>query len=146
MSGVLEITAIIVSIQPKFCKAIYSKEKIVELRRRIGQKFVVGARMYIYTSKVGRGVSGEVVIKMIELLSLEEIKQKYINYACISVKDFDTYYDGCAEGYVISLSEVTEYKRLIPLKELQNLGFHAPQSFMYASHQIEEYIEATKCI
>lgn len=112
----------------------------------MGRNFVVGTRMYIYTSKVGRGISGEAIIKMIEKLPLAEIKQKYINDACISMKDFEFYYAGCEDGYVISLSEVIKYKNLITVEELQNFGFTAPQSFMYASTQIEEYIEATKCI
>ena len=136
---------IIISIKPKFCKEIYSGAKALELRKIIGNEFVSGARMYIYESAPAKSITGEAVIHKVSRLSVEDIKDQYLSAACIAEKEFDKYYFGKSFGYVIFLQEVKHYSNGIPLAELKKLGFHAPQSFAYASSGVAEFIEVNKC-
>lgn len=136
---------IIISIKPKFCKEIYSGAKALELRKIIGNEFVPGARMYIYESAPAKSITGEAVIHMVSRLSVENIKEQYLSAACIAGTEFDKYYLGKSFGYVIFLRDVKHYSNGIPLAELKGLGFHAPQSFAYASSGVAEFIEVNKC-
>lgn len=136
---------IIISIKPKFCKEIYSGAKALELRKSIGNEFASGARMYIYESAPAKSVTGEAVIDKVSRLSIEDIKEQYLYAACIAESEFDKYYFGKSFGYVIFLREVKHYSSGIPLEKLKRLGFHAPQSFAYASYGVAEFIEVNKC-
>lgn len=137
--------SIIISIKPEFCKVIYSGEKKVELRRRIGAGFVIGAKLYIYTSKIDKAITGEAYISRVELMPLKELKNKYLLSACIGEVDFDKYFCNRAEGYAISIHDVCEYKNSVALKDLGRIGFRAPQSFVYAGKDLINYIESRVC-
>lgn len=137
---------VIISIKPGFCKAIYSGEKLVELRKSVGSGFVPGARLYIYTSSPEKAITGEAMIKSVQRLAVTDIKDQYLVSACISERDFDQYYLGREYGYVISLASIAKYEIAAGLNELRKLGFHAPQSYSYPSQKIIIYIESRKCI
>lgn len=137
---------VIISIKPVFCKAIYSGNKAVELRKSVGTGFVSGAKLYIYTSSPEKAITGEAVIERIQRLEVSVIKEKYLVSACISERDFDRYYLGKEYGHVISLIDVRKYNITASLGELRKLGFHAPQSYSYPSQEILRYIEARRCI
>lgn len=137
---------IIISIKSQFCKEIYAGRKTIELRRKIGNGFTKGARLYIYSSRSDMGVTGEAIISDLAELPVGEIKEKYLKMACISEGEFDSYYQGCTAGFAICLSDVIKYKEVIRLVELKRLGFKPPQSFLYAGLMIRNYIEEHKCI
>lgn len=138
--------AIIISIRPEFCKEIYLGRKRVELRRRIGANFICAEKMYIYTSRSGLGITGEAVIEKVQRMPVSEIEREYLAVACIGKDDFDSYYQGCEDGFVISLTKVVEYSESIKLSELKALGFRPPQSFMYPGDILKKYIETKLCI
>lgn len=136
---------IILSIKPKFSNAIYSKQKTVELRRKIGLRFTKNRTIYIYTSSPVKQISGEAKILRIEFLTVDAIKERYLAEACISSIDFDAYFLGCTHGYLIFLREVMEYKNKIPLTKLSLVNFKPPQSFCYPNSLLLNFIEAEKC-
>lgn len=138
--------SVIVSIKPEFCKAIYAGDKLVELRKSVGDNFVPGARLYIYTSSPEKAITGEAIIERVQRLTVADIKERYLASACISEQNFNQYYLGRAFGHVISLASVRKYKVAASLDELRKLGFYAPQSYSYPSQDILRYIETIKCI
>ncbi|MEX5686640.1 hypothetical protein [Pseudomonas silesiensis] len=137
---------VIISIKPVFCKAIYGGNKAVELRKSVGNGFVSGAKLYIYTSSPEKAITGEAVIERVQRLAVSDIKERYLASACISERDFDQYYLGKEYGHVISLIDVRKYNVTASLGEMRKLGFHAPQSYSYPSQEILSYIEARTCI
>ncbi len=137
---------VIISIKQQFCKEIYAGRKTVELRKRIGRGFVPGVRLYIYTSGVGGGVSGEALVSGVETLLVEDIKAQCLGVACISELEFDAYYRDSKYGSVIYLKKVIRYGKIIPLSDLRGLGFTPPQSFLYASGRVKSYLDSQKCI
>jgi len=136
---------IIISIRPKFCKEIYLGQKRVELRRKIGYKFTPGEKIYIYTSKSGLGITGEMIISSVQKMPVPEIEKAYLSAARIGKDEFYSYYQNCENGFVISLANVIEYKAPITLEELKLIGFRPPQSFMYPGDILEIYIESKIC-
>lgn len=137
--------AIIISIRPEFCKEIYLGRKRVELRRKIGFNFMCTEKLYIYTSRGGLGITGEAVIEKVQRMPVSEIECEYLELACIGKDDFDSYYQGCEYGFVISLTKVVEYTESIKLSELRSLGFRPPQSFMYPGDILKKFIESKVC-
>ena len=136
---------IILSIKPKFSDVIYSKQKTIELRRKIGIRFIKGRTIYIYTSSPVKHITGEAKILRIEMLPINVIKEQYLAETCISADNLDSYFFGCSFGFLIFLCEVLEYKNRIPLKKLSLVNFKPPQSFCYADQSLIELIEAEKC-
>lgn len=137
---------VIISIKEQFCKEIYAGRKTVELRKRIGRGFVPGVRLYIYTSGIGGGVSGEALVSRVKTLPVEDIKARYLGMARISEPEFDSYYRGHMNGSVIYLNGVMRYARIIPLSDLRAIDFTPPQSFLYANSRVKSYLDGRKCI
>lgn len=132
---------IILSIKPHFSSEIYSGNKSVELRKRVGSKFISNAKVYIYSSSPERKISGHAYIREIQTLSIRLIKLQYLNDACISESAFDKYYQGHEYGVLIWLHGVVKYESGISFVKLKERGFTAPQSFCYVQESIRPLLE-----
>ncbi len=86
------------------------------------------------------------MIDKVQRLTIPEIKDRYLADACIGESDFDRYYCGKSCGHVISLTGVRKYQVAACLDEMKNIGFYAPQSYLYPSRDIINYIESKKCM
>jgi predicted transcriptional regulator len=134
----------IISIKPRFTSEIYLGNKKVELRKRIGRRFVAGGLIYIYSSSPIKRITGYAKIVKIETLPILIIRQQYLLAACIDAISFDSYYSGHTTGILIWLSDVIEFDNGPSLAKLRELGFTPPQSFSYATDQIESLLENYK--
>lgn len=131
---------IILSIKPCFSDRIYDGSKTVELRKKIGDKFRLGEKIYIYSSSPVKKISGHVFIMNIQTLNVQEIKEKYLTHACISEADFDHYYHEHKSGILLWLHAPKQYDKGIPLNLLRKFNFHAPQSFCYVPDNIRHLL------
>ncbi len=123
----------VLSIKPEYATKIVEGVKKVELRRRFPPDTVTGARLYVYATVPIQALVGYATISGIEILPVEDIWRKFQDVACIARPDFDAYYRGISEGYVIVLKDVVRLAQPIPLTDLKDkLGFTPPQSFAYA--------------
>lgn len=132
---------IILSIKPRFSNEIYSGNKSVELRKRLGSKFRSNAKIYIYSSSPERKISGHAYIREIQTLPVGQIKLQYLKDACITGPAFDKYYQGHATGILIWLHGIVKYQSGVSLERLKEKGFTAPQSFCYVSDSIRPLLE-----
>lgn len=135
---------IILSIKPCFTNEIYQGNKPVELRKRIGNEFKAGAKLYIYSSSPQKAISGHALIHKIETLPISQIKEQYLEVACISAHAFDDYYRGHESGILIWLRDIVRYTTALPLAQLKKKGFTAPQSFCYVSSAIRPLLKDLK--
>ena len=70
------------------------------------------------------------------MLAVKDIWRNHRSGLCLKKHEFETYFEGCTNGYAIILSEVTTFKRPFSLEELRvRFGFEPPQSFLYAAPQ-----------
>lgn len=123
----------VLSIKPKFSSLILKGTKKVELRRRFPTKVSSGALAFIYSTSPEKAMIGTAKIDSVEHLPLDDIWQEYSDEACIEKKDFETYFAGLKDGYVLRVNDARPLPRIVGLEELrERFDFKPPQSFLYA--------------
>jgi predicted transcriptional regulator len=127
---------VLLSIKPRFARAIFSGEKRFEFRRTIFKDKNV-KKVYVYASKpiglvIGEFEIGEVITE--EPDSLWNITK---NTSGISKKYFDEYFKGKQVAYAIKVSEAQEYAKPVTLMEMFNIN-RPPQSFMYVGAELSD--------
>ncbi|WP_146067162.1 hypothetical protein [Stutzerimonas kunmingensis] len=127
---------IIISIKPQYSSMIFSGAKTVELRKKIGVLFEPERRIYIYSSSPVKMLAGEATIASIHVGAPSDIAQTAFEKGCISKDNFNNYFSGHTEAFVIHLCNVIEYEKKVPLASLRAAGITPPQSYCYASQDI----------
>ena len=120
-------TRVLLSIRPKFARAILRGYKRYEFRRRIFARHVDVVVMYV-TSPVA-SVVAEFDVDNIIRAPLPKLWEQTRNYAGIDEELFLQYFDGNKIGYAIQVGSIREYVSPFCLKE--ELGLSPPQSFVY---------------
>lgn len=134
------MSEVILSVKPFYSEKIFDGEKNVELRKRVGIRFVAGARILVYSSSPTKKITGHAEISQVDELTVSEIRSQFLDAACICEKDFDDYYKGTDIGFVIHLCKVKKFKQGIPLSLLRSRGFSPPQSFSYPSDEVLDLV------
>ncbi|WP_219952293.1 ASCH domain-containing protein [Dickeya zeae] len=130
---------ILISIKPKYIEEILNGNKIIELRKKCGEKFSEDCQIYLYSSSPVKALVGKAFIKKIEKMELKRVgdyKKIILKEACISLNDFDTYFSGSIFCYLIYINRVERFPKSIPLECLKELGITPPQSFRYLSKEL----------
>lgn len=135
---------IILSIKPQFTKHIFLGNKHVELRKKIGNSFSTGKKLYIYSSSPEKAVVGKAIISKIEYLSIESIVEKHLLEACVNESFTRKYYENHTHGYLIWLKEIVQFDEPIELSELRKYDFIPPQSFCYAREHVANTLRKAK--
>lgn len=81
--------SIILSIKPKFTNLILDGSKTIEMRTKIGKKFINGARIIIYSSSPTKAIVAIAKIKKIQRLNKNKVDINLFQKICIS-QDFLT--------------------------------------------------------
>jgi predicted transcriptional regulator len=132
---------IIFSIKPKYAEQIMTGVKTVELRRRFRNEANVGARAFIYSSTPTKAMVGYATIADVRRLSVHEIWAEYAGRAGITREDFDAYFSGLDQGYVIALTDAHRFTTSVAIGSLRKrFGFRAPQSYRYAGTEYRALI------
>jgi predicted transcriptional regulator len=122
-------TCVLISVKPRFARAILSGEKRFEFRRSLFRRTDI-QKVIIYSSMPEKKVVGEFLIE--EILSLEP-SQLWIHtrrYAGIEKSEFDDYFSGKREAHAIKIKAPRRYAE--PLDLCRHLGLsRPPQSFCY---------------
>lgn len=130
---------VVFSIKPEYSEKIISGEKTVELRRRFPQDVPAGTLALIYSTTPTRALTGVAEIGEVLKKSPSKIWDTFSSEACIRRNDFDTYFNGVENGFVIKLRNARPLRRAIDLAELrQRFNFEPPQSYLYATPQLRE--------
>lgn len=132
---------IVLSIKPFYAGKILSGEKKVELRKKVGRDFLPGNFIYIYSSHPIKEITGTARISQVQNLKTSDIRDRFLLDACISQEDFDSYFCGYDEGYLIWLEDVKTLEKRFPLSDLRSSGFNPPQSYCYLSDSVRFLLE-----
>jgi predicted transcriptional regulator len=124
-------SVILLSLHPRFAKAIAEGSKTVELRRRFPTTAETGWLILYVTSPIS-AVVGMIRISRVTEAAPSTLWRHYGSAAVITKKDFDLYFEGCDRGFAIELGELRSFEPLSQ-KEMARLvpGFTPPQSFRY---------------
>jgi predicted transcriptional regulator len=125
---------VLVSIRPHYASKIIDGEKTVELRRKFPEIGTTGVTVLIYSSSPVRAIVGYARIKHVLKLPVSKIWKEHGAAACISKGEFDTYFSGLREGFVIIFEGVQPLKEQFKAVDLQTqFGIVPPQSYRYVS-------------
>lgn len=136
------MSEVILSVKPFYSDKIFNGDKVVELRKKIGIRFIVGARIFIYSSSPVMEITGHAEISQVDQLAISEIRSRFLGDACIAEEDFNDYYKNSERGFVIHLCKVNRFVRGVSLARLRSRGFIPPQSFSYPSERVLNLIES----
>ena len=121
------MSRILLSIKPKYVNKILDGTKKYEFRKIIATKHI--DNIVIYCTYPQMGIVGEVEVKNLICLPVDELWKRTADFAGISKLEFIDYYSGKKNGVAYELGKVINYSR--PIK-LENYGVkYAPQSFIY---------------
>lgn len=134
--------SIVISIKPQFTNLILDGKKTIEMRTRIGKKFINGSKVLIYSSSPCKAIVATAKIYKIQHLMKYDIKDIHLSKICITREFFDEYMKNRSECYLIEFSEIFKLNTPIPLIELRKVGFTPPQSFCYSSINLESLMDS----
>jgi len=135
--------SIILSIKPKFTDLILNGQKTIEMRTKIGKKFMNEQDVVIYSSSPKKAIVAIAKIKQIENLDKYLIEEHHLKKVCISRDFFNEYMKNRDTCYLIELKDLKKLKSPLMLDDLRKEGFIAPQSFCYASSEILDLVNSS---
>ena len=110
---------IVFSVKPEYSEKIVRGLKTVELRRRFPMNVPAGTIALFYTTTPTRALTGIAEIQEVVKRSPKNIWNEFSSEACISEKDFNTYFTGAEVGIVIKLRRARRLRRSLDLDELR---------------------------
>jgi predicted transcriptional regulator len=121
------MSAMLLSIKPKYVKVIFEGRKSYEFRKSKPKKDV--DQIIFYASSPQKEVVGEAIIEEILEGTPKEIWEIAKSASGITKRDFLAYYKGKEKAFAYKLKDVVIYN--VPRK-LSSYGIiQAPQSFIY---------------
>lgn len=129
-SAYVDVPRLVMSLKPKFARAVISGDKHVEIRRSFASRWV-DERVCIYSSAPDQRLVGEANIQKVINADPEQIWSLYGPEMCCDRAEFDAYAKGASELAAIRLSQVVKYDRPVPLADIRALNRHfsPPQSY-----------------
>lgn len=122
---------VLLSVEPKYAKAILSGTKKYEFRRTIFKRNDIN-RVYMYSNSTVKKIVGSFGIDRIIEDTPQEIWTMCRKYGGISEEDFFRYYKGSKKAFAIKIKKVHRFHKPKDPYSLID-GFTPPQSFYYIS-------------
>jgi len=122
---------ILISLEPRHASNILSGEKGVELRRR-SMKVQPGDKVWLYSKIPVGSVVGSVIVDEVYSGSPSTIWRKYGGKSGITKAEFNSYFSGVAQGFVLIVGKTKKLNNAITLGALREISddFHPPQFFV----------------
>lgn len=131
-------TAILMSIQPKWCGLIASGKKTLEVRKTKPKKLVPPFRCYIYESGSRKQVIGEFVCDEITTFPDDCPPSWVVKNSCATVTELMEYTGDNDSLYIWHISDLKIYDEP---KELRRYGlFRPPQSWCYVGENTKIHL------
>jgi predicted transcriptional regulator len=124
--------AVLVSLHPRFAKAIAEGTKRVELRR-LFPRVPPGTLLVVYATMPVGAVIGFAAIVRILRGSPSELWEAVSIKAGLPFDEFMAYFEGCDQGFGVEIGPYTPLAAPVPLSALRERlpSFRPPQSFRY---------------
>jgi predicted transcriptional regulator len=130
---------VVLSIRPRYTSLILEGRKTVELRRRFPQQMPSGTLAFLYSTTPEQALVGTALITKVYKKPIGAIWSKFAKSACVDRGNFEAYFAGLNEGFVLQFENVRSFQRRVGLKELRDrFKFEPPQSFLYARPFLRE--------
>ena len=119
------------SIKDEYSEKIFSKKKLVELRRQ-DIKIKVNEKCLIYTTSPVKKITGFFIVKKKVRLPINKLWELIKDIAGVTKSEFIKYFRGCIEGTAIFFKYVKQFSTGVSLNEIKTLinNFTPPQSYL----------------
>lgn len=125
------MTAILLSVQPKFAAAILAGTKTAEVRRRFPSQ-PAGTRIYLYSSSPERAVLGTVSLDSVDRPDASDVWEAYGHVIAIGRQSLDAYLGDVAVPAILQVRTPVRWDVPMSLSELRSqVLIEPPQSFRY---------------
>lgn len=124
----------LLSVHPRFARAILHGHKTVELRRhRVGAS--PGAVVVLYATSPVMAVLGTAHLAGVETTTPQAIWQRHGTHTGLTEREFLDYLNGCKIASALTLRRPTTLPAPMHLKTLRaTSSFQPPQSYRYVGH------------
>jgi len=127
----------LLSIHPKYAKAILSGDKKVEFRKQPFRKGV--SIVVIYATAPVSQVIGFFTVKGIHVSTPTEIWNRFSSVGEISRKEYREYYSGKESAVAIQIEEARAFSSPIDLSEMKAVAA-PPQNFVYLCNKSRDVL------
>ena len=103
---------IILPIMKKWSDLIFKGQKKYELRKKLPEGVT---KIYVYESRGSGKVIGELKVKALHHLPLDDLWNLVKDGACVEGEFFRKYYEGKEEGVAVEIESATLYPEPLPL-------------------------------
>jgi len=126
---------LLISVKPRFARALLEGRKTVEVRRRFPD-LPVGTVVVIYASSPERAVLGAVRLKYVMRVDPNEVWGLHAGDIEIDEHALIEYLAGATESTLLKVESPEVWARPVSLATLRDtLGLDAPQSFRYINSE-----------
>lgn len=123
---------LLLSLRPRFAKAILDGSKTVDVRRR-PMRAEPGSAVVLYSAAPVMAIVGTARIEKMSVASADEVWEHHGDAIGLDRAELDDYLDGRV-AHLLHLEGVTPLNPPVAVGGLGNmLGFRAPRSFRYLS-------------
>jgi predicted transcriptional regulator len=127
------MTAVLLSLRPRFSNAILDGSKTVELRRRF-PNVLPSTRVFMYSSTPIRAIVGSFEIEQVLTGGVDQVWDRHGSRTTLSREEYDAYFADTASAVAIELRRPVRVHRHIPLNLFRKaLHIDVPQSYRYLS-------------
>ena len=124
---------VLLSIKPKYVKAIAEGRKKYEFRKIIFKKKNI-KKIFIYSSSPEKKVIGTFKIDDIIQDNPQNLWENFKEFSGVTKSEFFTYFNGRDNGFAIKIEDFRKFKNPKDLDEIFP-GYVPPQSFCYIKDQ-----------
>jgi len=128
---------VLLSIRPEFAKAILSKKKKYEFRKRSPKLRARNQKAYIYTTSPVCKIVASFEIKCISESHPKTLWRRFGKFAGIDARRFSDYFGSRETGFAIEIGSLRTFKPPIEPKKVFD-DFVPPQSYRYMPQSWED--------
>lgn len=137
------MTAVLLSIRPRYANAILAGTKTAEVRRRFPHQSR-GTTLYLYSSTPDRAILGTVQLDGIDRPSADRVWHQYAHQIEIEEAALGDYLAETASAAILRISKPARWQQKVPLGLLRSrLQLEPPQSFRYLT---DEHVRALESL
>jgi len=122
--------AMLMSLHPRFARAILSGQKTQELRRRF-PIHAEGTTVYAYSTSPEKQLLGQFTISRVERIPTWLLARTRRTATNLTANEVRAYLAGLSHGVVVSVSDARWFQTPVGLSELRTLGLEPPQSYRF---------------
>ena len=124
--------ALLLSIKPRFADAIFSGEKLFELRK-VKPRIEANDLVLVYVTSPRCSLEGAFKVGSVIEMPPEKLWSRVKDSCALSKTEFLRYYEGKEIGYAISIADAWQLETSRNLADLRSQAIIPPQGYRYLS-------------